>query len=314
MIVFAQTETYTIKRTAFSTEKFDEFSPVYYKNGIVFSTNNNSGKLVDYSSSQGSGVVNIHFADTTSGTQRSVLFSKSLRTKANDGPVTFNSRSDTIYYSRNMRSEGNTREISSVRNRLGIFYAVNEGKNWTRIRELRFNNEWYNISTPWLSPDGKRLYFASDMPGGYGGTDLYYCQNRGDYWDEPVNLGSTVNTKGNEAYPFITPADEILFASDGHPGLGGKDIFYSRPVGDGWLLPVRLDPPINSTYDDFGIITDSLMSEGYFSSNRLKTADIYQFKTRFPQIFYATIQRENQYCFMFRDTGAIRVDTTNLRY
>ncbi len=213
-----------------------------------------------------------------------------------------------------MQIEGSSREISSVRNKLGIFSAVKEGNSWTKIRELRFNNEWYNISTPYLSPDGKRLYFASDMPDGYGGSDLYYCQWEGDYWDEPVNLGSTINTKGNEAYPFITPAGEILFASDGHPGLGGKDIFYSRPMGNDWLHPVRLDSPINSQFDDFGIITDSLMSEGYFSSNRLKTIDIYRFKTRFPQIFYADIQRENQYCFTFTDSGAITVDTLNLRY
>ena len=246
--------------------------------------------------------------------RRSKLFSKSLRTKVNDGPVTFNVRGDTIYYARNIRIDGSAREISSVRNRLGIFYAVFDGKNWERIRELRFNNEWYNISSPCLSPDGKRLYFASDMPDGFGGSDLYYCNWENDYWSDPINMGSTINTAGNEAYPFITPAGEILFSSDGHPGLGKRDIFYSKPEGDRWLPPVRLDPPINSEYDDFGIVTDSLMSRGYFSSNRFKSADIFQFETIFPQIFYTDIQKENNYCFRFSDEGTISIDTTALLY
>jgi hypothetical protein len=176
----AQETTYTVTRTPFSTDNFDEYCPVYYRNGIVFCTNNNSGSFVTYSSAQGTGTVDIHYVDTTGSAKRSRLFSKSLRTKANDGPVTFNIRGDTIYFSRNMNSEGNLKEISSVRNRLGVFSAADDGKEWSRIRELRFNNEWYNITSPCLSPDGRRLYFASDMPNGHGGSDLYYCQWRGD--------------------------------------------------------------------------------------------------------------------------------------
>ena len=126
-------------------------------------------------------------------------------------------------------------ELSSVRNKLGIFYAVFDGNDWTKIRELRINNEWYNVTTPWLSPDGKRLYFASDKPGGYGGSDLYYCQLENDYWDDPVNLGPVINTKGNESYPFINAAGEFFFSSDGHPGMGGKDIFFSRLSDTSWI-------------------------------------------------------------------------------
>ena len=155
------------------------------------------------------------------------LFSKSLKTKFNDGPVTFSSKGDTIYYSRNIIVDGKLSELSSVRNKLGIFYAVFDGEEWTKIRELRINNEWYNVTTPWSLRDGKRLYFASDKPGGYGGSDLYYCQWNNDYWDEPVNLGPVINTKGNESYPFMNSAGEFFFSSDGHPGIGGKDIFFS---------------------------------------------------------------------------------------
>ena len=312
--ISAQEPTYTVSRTSFSTDSFDEFCPAFYGNGLVFCTNNNAGSLVTYSSSKGSGNVNIHYVDTAGSAKRSDLFSKSLRTKANNGPVTFNSRGDTIYFSRNINIEGTLKEISSVRNRLGIFSAVNTGKEWSRTRELRYNNEWYNITAPCLSPDGKRLYFASDMPNGFGGSDLYYCQWRGDYWDDPVNLGSNINTKGNEAYPFVTAAGEIYFSSDGLPGLGGRDIFYSRQQGNEWLPPVRLDPPVNSQYDDFGLIIDPEKGEGYFSTTRNRNADIYKFKTVHPQIYYADAQKENRYCFSFSDSGEIAVDTLYLQY
>jgi hypothetical protein len=311
-----QTENYTVTLAPFSSDKYDEYSPVFYKKGIVFTSNRGSGSLMDYSSSNGESTFNINFIDTTIKVtwQKVRSFSKSLNTPYNDGPATFNRTGDTIYYSRNLLVQGKFSELSSGRNKLGIFYAVLEGKKWTKIRELRLNNEWYNVTTPYLSPDGKRLYFASDKPEGYGGSDLYYCEWKNDYWSDPVNLGPAINTKGNESYPFVNPAGELLFSSDGHPGLGGKDIFFSRPKDNDWLPPVRLDPPINSQYDDFGIITDSLMSKGYFSSKRNNSVDIFRFKTNFPQIFYTDVQKENQYCFSFRDSGAIAVDTLNLKY
>jgi len=314
-ISLGQIETYTIKKASFSSEKYDEFSPVYYKNGIVFCTNRNTS-ITTYSTDQNKGLFKINFIDTAgkANWQKARLFSNSLTTNLNDGPVTFNTRGDTIIYSRNLEVKSSMRDVSGPRNKLGLFSAVLIDGKWTKIRELRFNNEWYNVTTPCLSPDGKKLFFASDKPGGYGGYDIYYSQWNVDYWTDPVNLGPVINTKGNEAYPFINPAGELFFASDGHPGLGGKDIFFSRNSDTIWLTPVRLDAPVNSQYDDFGFITDTLINEGYFSSNRNKSIDIYQFTTNFPQIFYTTIQKENQFCFRFSDSGSISVDTLNLKY
>ena len=314
--LFGQKEAFTVHVTPFSSDKYDEFCPVYYKNGLVYCTNRKSSLFVDYSSSQGIGPVKINFVDTsdTRTMKRPGLFSKDITTNYNDGPVTFNSREDTIYYSRNLLVEGNIKELSSNRNKLGIFSAVFESNKWTNIRELRFNTEWYNISTPWISPDGSRLYFASDKPDGYGGTDLYYCRWEGTYWADPENLGPVINTNGNEAYPFINSSGDLFFSSDGHPGYGGKDIFFSRMINKQWQAPVLLPPPINSQFDDFGIITDALMNEGYFSSNRGSSIDIYKFISNFPQVFYNDTQLENQYCFRFTDSGAIDIDTTYLRY
>jgi outer membrane protein OmpA-like peptidoglycan-associated protein len=314
-IILGQTETYTVNKAFFSSDKYDEFSPVYYKNGIIFCSNRNLS-LSNRSTSQNKGLIKIYFIDTVGNKDwlSARLFSKNLITVLNDGPVTFNGLRDTIYYSRNQEIGSRFSDISSLRNKLGIFSAVLIDGQWTKVRELRINNEWFNVTTPCLSADGKKLFFSSDKPGGYGGSDLYYSEWKNSRWDDPVNLGPVINTRGNEAYPFIDPSGELFFSSDGHPGLGGKDIYFSRYYDGTWSQPVHLDSPINSEFDDFGIITDSLMNKGYFSSNRDKSFDIYQFRTNIPQVFYTMLQKENQYCFTLSDSGSMVIDTLNLEY
>ena len=300
-----QSETYSVKIANFSSKKSDEFSPVYYKSGLVFCSNRNSNLLMNYSTSEEKGLLKICYVDTVSGKVR--LFSKDLRTKFNDGPASFSRNRDTIYFSRNLKVDGALDE-NSPRNKLGIFTAVLENGTWTKILDIRFNNEYFNITTPYISPDGKRLFFASDNPAGMGGTDLYYCDWKIDYWDDPVNMGPEINTAGNESYPFVNREGGLFFSSDGHPGLGGKDIFYTKQSKNKWLAPVHLESPINSKSDDFGLVADSVMSKGYFSSKRGNTADIYEFKTNIRQLFYCENQRINKYCFKFIDEGKIAVD------
>lgn len=314
-IVSAQSETYSVKKAFFSSEKYDEFSPAFYNNGIVFCTNRTLG-LSNRSTAENKGLFKIFYIDTTEkkdwGNAR--LFSKNLTSILNDGPVTFNRRRDTVFFSRNQDISGKLSDISGNRNKLGIFSAEMLNGQWTKVRDLRINNQWYNVTTPCLSPDGKKLFFASDKPGGFGGSDLYYSLWDGNRWEDPVNLGPVINTKGNESYPFVNASGELYFSSDGHAGFGGKDIFFSMMSDTTWTEPVRLDPPINSPHDDFGIVTDPLMKQGYFSTNRDKSIDIYQFHTNSPQILYDQTQKTNQYCFIIADSGSIVVDSLNLRY
>lgn len=306
----AQPQSYTVTRASVSTDAYDEFAPTFYKNGIVFCMN--KGQTV--SDSKGKGMIKMWYADTAAHITSSRPFSNDLKTKLNEGPATFNRNGDTIYYSRNLKVDDKYSVLSTSRNKLGLFYAVAEGKKWTRIREMRFNTEWYNITMPCLSTDGKRLFFASDKPDGFGGSDIYYSQLKNGYWDDPVNLGPQVNTSGNETYPFINEAGELFFSSDGHPGLGGKDIFVTRQRGNSWFAPVRLAAPVNSEADDFGIITDALMHQGYFSSNRDKSLDIYRFSSGIRQVWFSEPQKSNQYCFTISDTGSIQADTLRLKY
>ncbi len=311
-----QVQSYSINKASFSSDNFDEYSPVYYKNGLVYCTNRSTDLVSSYSDSNNKGLFKIFYVDSTGKAKwkNAGLFSKSLKSKCNDGPVSFSRNFDTIYYSRNLNVDAKAEDLAKSRNKLGVFYAVYDGSGWTKIKDLRINNEWYNVTTPCISPDGRKLFFASDKPGGYGGSDLYYCMWLGNYWSDPVNLGPEINTPKNEAYPFCNNAGDLFFSSDGHPGLGGKDIFYSRFSDTKWLTPVPLDPPINSKYDDFGLITDTLMNEGYFSSNRDGTLDIFHFNTIIPQIFYSYTQEENQYCFKFQDSSTVAIDTMKLKY
>ncbi len=315
-LIIGQTETYTVSKTSFSSDRHDEFCPVFFADGLVFTSNADVSSLASYLTSESNGVFNIFYTskDDEGNWKSPRLFSRNIKTRYNDGPCTFNSRNDTIYYSRNLHVEGSLRRNAYARNKLGIFYSTHGEEEWDNTREMRVNNEWYNVTTPFLAPDGKRLYFSSDDPVGYGGTDLYYLPWKGNYWGDPVNLGPVINTKGNESYPFVNQAGELLFASDGHGGLGGKDIFYSRFADTAWISPIHIDAPVNSEHDDFGITTDPLMNEGYFSSNRDGSVDIYSFETLYPQIFYRDIQKENKYCFVFDDSGSVVLDTTSLQY
>ncbi len=315
-VLLGQTETYTVNPTKFSSKKYDEFSPVFFRNGLVFCSNKITSLVSNYLTSENKGLFKINYIDNISlgGTGKARLLSKSLTTKFNDGPASFSRNGDTIYFSRNLKVDGPVSDNSNPRNKLGIFTAVLEDDKWVKITDIRFNNEYYNITTPFISPDGRRLFFASDNPDGHGGSDLYYCQWSGEFWSDPVNLGPAVNTSGNESYPFADRGGALYFSSDGHPGAGGKDIFYTMQSGDKWLAPIHLDPPVNSKYDDFALIADSVMNGGYFSSKRSGTIDIYSFKTNIHQVYYCNSEKVNQYCFKFTDEGKIPIDERYLDY
>lgn len=314
--LYSQSDTYVVTRTTFSSDRYDEFSPSYYNNGLVFCTNRNPNQIKKYTDSQNKGFFKIFYIDTTANVNwvDAKLFSKRLTSKLNDGPATFSANGVTVYFSRNIIADGKVSEISSQRNTLGIFYSTFDGLSWRDPREFRFNNEWHNITTPCLSPDGMKLFFSSDMAGGFGGSDIYYCKWEKDYWSNPINLGPVINTSGNEAYPFFTSNQMLFFSSDGHPGLGGKDIFVSKFADSLWFAPVHLDQPVNSEYNDFGLITDPVVRNGYFSSDRGGTLDIYSFTTIFPQMFFCEQQRKNIFCYQFKDDDGIEFDPANMQY
>ncbi|GAF03233.1 PKD domain-containing protein [Saccharicrinis fermentans] len=312
----AQSNIYTIEKTVFSSNRFDEFAPVFYKGGIVFCSNRRNSSLVNYSNDANRAQFNIYFVepDKKGKWKNADLFSKEITTKLNDGPVTFNENGDVIYFSRNMIVGHKLKKSLYNRNKLGVYSAHLVSEKWGNVREFRYNNDWFNITSPCLSPDEKRLYFSSDKPDGYGGADLYYCDWENGYWGDPVNLGPQINTDKNESYPFVNKVGELFFSSDRPEGMGGKDIYVTKANDDGWYTPLRLDSPINSEFDDFAMVTDSLGNKGYFSSDRGRTIDIYSFSAEKRPVWFSESQLQNNYCITLTDSGGSQVDTLKLAY
>ena len=306
----AQSDNYIVKPTQFSSRIYNEFSPVFYKGGIVFCSDQNDNSLVNYKGEQNR-LFKIFFVTKkgSSGWTHPKILAKEITTAFNDGPATFNENGNIIYYSRNNSIENALRNISDTSNKLGIYSAELVNGIWTNIKPFTYNNPLYSFCTPALTPDGERIYFSSDMPGGYGGMDLYYCDRRNSDWDKPVNLGPVINTPKNESFPFACRFGKLFFASDGHKGFGGKDLFYTQEINKEWITPVHLDSAINSTADDFGIVIDSTFENGYFSTNRQKTDDIFSFSLAPLEFTNCDTIKENKYCFTFYDEKQRLIDT-----
>jgi len=313
--LYAQPHRFVVKPAPFSSRINDEFSPVFYQGGIVFCSNQHDNSLVSYNDGQ-SRLFKIFYApikDST-GWKRPKLFSKEITTDVNDGPVTFNENGNIMYYSRNNSIESLMRNISDTSNKLGIYSAELINGIWTDIQPFTWNNLLYSFFTPALTPDGGRIYFSSDMPGGSGGMDLYYCDRRNNDWDQPVNLGPVINTPKNESFPFAGNYGKLYFASEGHEGFGGKDLFYTQEINGEWIAPVHLDSAINSPADDFGLVTDSTFEKGYFSSNRRKTDDIFSFSSAPVEFTRCDTIKENNYCFTLYDEQHKLIDTIPVTY
>lgn len=192
-----------------------------------------------------------------------------------DGPIAFNKKQTVAYLTRVEYKKG----TESFVNRAKIFVFEKKANAWWSATPFAYNNDAYSIGHAALSKDGNFLFFSSDMPGGYGGKDIYFCRKNGSSWEKPENLGSNVNTTGDEEYPFMRDDDILFFSSNGHKGLGGFDIFTAYYFNGKWLFKRSEGAPVNSDRDDFGIVFTNAIA-GYFSSNRpggVGSDDIYSF-------------------------------------
>jgi len=208
-------------------------------------------------------------------------FSEALNSPVHEGPLTFNSTFDTVYFTRNAVLPKSVTKKKRKFSRLFLYTASLIDGKWQYIKPFEFNNPDFAMGHPALTPDGKKLYFVSDMPGGVGGTDIYFCRKVGGQWLKPENAGNKINSEGNEMFPFVDGENHLFYCTDGKPGLGGQDIYVA------WLDDVNKEPknigmPVNSCYDDFALIYDSKSYTGYFSSNRkrgMNDDDIFKFTT-----------------------------------
>ncbi len=208
----------------------------------------------------------------------------SVNGRFHDGPATFSPDGREMYFTRSDYFKFRLNKDEDATSHLKLFRAErDELGNWGNIHQFVYNSPDHSTGHATLSADGNTLYFISDKPGGYGGTDIYRCTRTGDGWTDPENLGPTVNTHGNEMFPTMA-GDSLFFASNGHPGLGGLDIFLTTPIADGWSAPENMNYPINTPQDDFALMMLPGADKGYLSSDRGGSDRAYAFQAQEPTL------------------------------
>ncbi len=270
-VIKANSSRFTIEDAGINSEFYDSGAAIF-GNKFVFSTTRETAAGVRKTDWNGQAFFTIYSSDilSTGKLSKPVKFSKNLTTKVNEFSPIFTKNGQTVYFTRNNFNNGKKGVDSKKRTLLKIYKATVDGTDWKDIVELPFNSDEYQVAHPALSPDEKTLYFASDMPGSFGLSDLYKVEIKKDgSFGVPVNLGKTINTEGRETFPFVTENNELFFATDGRPGLGGLDVFVSQ-LGSGPTIsePVNVGAPINGKTDDFGLIYLTKSKSGFFTSNR----------------------------------------------
>ena len=337
---------YNVTRMPFNTNYFNEISPVIGKDGgIMFCSDRRLTALVDKTSFDGRRLFNIfqiaksdlsnidaiiepknepskisfdvrrllNIFHTTSDTSNNFTVTELQSERAmkfNSGPFCISADGRIIYFTSEVETDKNTLDKNFV-NRNGIFIAELSGGQMLNAQPFRYNSLEYDVGQPSLSADGKTLYFVSNKPGGYGGSDIYYCELVNNEWSEPVNIGANVNSSASECYPFIHSSGRLYFSSDREGGIGKLDIYSTKKVDGKWEGPILLPEPINSKSDDFSFVFDADLQKGYFSSNRANYDDIYSFTSNIRRMVICDTLQENSHCYLFEEVNAVNEDSSS---
>ncbi len=284
---------YVVSRLPFNSN-MDDYSPMLHGNQIIFASDRKDNSPLQrtnmWTGTSFTELYRVPF-QSNSGVPSTFhygppeKFSSQINSKFHEAAVTFSADGKTIFFTRNNFIEGKTGRDDEGLVKLKIYTGnATQPDQWENLQALPFCSDEYSVAHPSITADGKRLYFSSNKPGGYGGMDLYFSDLEAGRWGLPMNLGPDVNTEGNEVFPFINSDGRLYFASNGHAGLGGLDIYYTTPKGKGdWNTPINPGAPLNGTHDDFGITFNAEGTWGFFSSDReggLGRDDIYSFTKR----------------------------------
>ena len=270
--------------------KKSEYGTAFYGDNIVYATSK-SGFLKRRSDWTGDNFYSLYEANTDSlkATKKAKL--NGINTKFNESTAAFTKDGNTMYFTRNnfINNEVKTNGDQTVL--LKIFKATKDknGK-WGDVQEMPFNSNIHSVAHPALSPDGKYIYFSSDMKGTLGSSDIYRAKILKSGYGKPENLGDRINTSGRESFPFISDDNVLYYSSDGFPGLGGLDIYAVKldEEGNPITKPVNIGRPANSAEDDFCYVINSQTKIGYLTSNRPEgkgSDDIYSFYEHTPLHF-----------------------------
>ncbi|MCA0960407.1 OmpA family protein [Muricauda ruestringensis] len=274
---------YSVKQFPYNS-KYSDFAAAYYEEGLIFASDRDTGNFARYRHTWNArDFLDLYKVNADSISNNKVVkLGGEVNTRLHESTSVVSKDGSTMYFTRNNFFDGRKKKDEEGIIRLKIYSAENIDGIWTNIVELPFNSDSYSVAHPMLSPDGKKLYFVSDMPGSLGESDIFVTEIIGDGTYGPIkNLGSNINTMARETFPFISADGVLYFSSDGHQGLGGLDVFATKIAYNDYTQPVvNVGRPINTPKDDFSYIYDPGDQTGYFSSNRdggMGDDDIYEF-------------------------------------
>lgn len=272
---------------------YNDFAPTFYKEGLIFSSDRDTGNFARYRHTwNAKDFLDLYQVNVDSATLNQVKkLNDEINSRFHESTSVVTKDGQTLYFTRNNIVEGKFVKDDKGIIRLKIFRAqLMEDGTWGEIEELPFNNSGYSVANPALSPDEKTLFFASDMPGSLGESDIFKVAiNKDRTFGPPINLGPSINTEARETFPYVTSEEILYFSSDGHPGLGGLDIFATKIKFEDYSGKVlNVGEPINTNKDDFTFIFSESLKAGYVASNRdggLGGDDIYSFIEDKPLVF-----------------------------
>ena len=271
---------YSVTNSDINSEEND-FCPILYNNDFYFASSRYYSSYKENNFSRDGSLFLEYYKTTYKDGKYSNINSicTDMSVEFHEGPATLSPDGNTLYITVNYPEK----EKASKQVNLKIFILKKDANGcWKKSEEFPFNNADYSVGHPALSPDGTIMYFVSNMPGGYGNTDLYETHLDNNKWTTPTNLGDLINTEGREMFPSVYSDGTLFFASDGHAGLGGLDIYFVLLDQDLFFIPQNLGYPINSSFDDFGFLLNEDTKSGFLSSNRpggKGKDDIYNFKS-----------------------------------
>ena len=281
---------YTVKTFPYNS-KYSDFAPAYYEKGLIFASDRDTGNFARYRHTWNArDFLDLYKVNADSVSNNNVVkLGGVVNTRLHESTSVVTKDGTTMYFTRNNFFDGRKKKDEEGIIRLKIYSAENIDGEWLNITELPFNSDSYSVAHPMLSPDGKKLYFVSDMPGSLGESDIFVTEIIGDGTYGPIkNLGSNINTIARETFPFIDKDGVLYFSSDGHQGLGGLDVFATKIAYNDYTQPVvNVGKPVNTPKDDFSYIFDSESKTGYFASNRdggMGDDDIYEFVENEPLV------------------------------
>ena len=310
-----QPSVYKVERMSFNLSGFSEISPVIVKDGLVFCSDRRFSIVKDRTSFDGRRLYNIYKAEMLDSSEwkRPKEIKSERNTLFNNGPFCIAPDGKTVYFTSEIET-GVAAKKRNFKNHSGIFIAELTGTELSSLSPFKYNSPDYDLGQPAVSSDGKYLFFASNMPGGQGGSDLFYCELVNGEWSSPVNFGPGINSPGTDNFPYYHPSGRLFFTSNRSDGIGNLDIYFTLLSDEKWEEPVLLPEPINSTSDDFSIAAQGDLQKGYFSSNRRKSDDIYSFVSTIIRKQECVEISPNSYCYRFVEENSAKFDTLPFRY